>query len=199
MDYKSHSDRSFKFLDELYTVHTLKNNLLEIKPLETCDCLNFLLPLISLHPCLSGFLFLFTFQSPTPLSFFLMWMSSYLSSPNSPSFSFFLCQRGYFCVPVLPPLNLNHLPSPLPICPVTFGQGWPPGVQLLPLSMSANQTQPCFERACLSVRNCCWRPLVGHTHCCPNDLWPLVQWLHPVWPHPNPCAALWQNITPVSA
>lgn len=108
--------------------------------------------------------------------------------PNLLSHSF--CQWGYFCVPVLPPLSLNHLPSPLPICPVTYGQGWPPGVQLLPHFMSANQIQPCWERACLSVRNCCWRPLVGHTHCCPHDLWPLVQCLHPVWPHQPLCRPL---------
>lgn len=142
--------------------------------LKTCEFLIFFFfeHLMILHPCFHQF----PFQFGHPIHF-----SCDVFTP------LFLCQWGYFCVPVLLPLSLYHLSSPLPICPLTYGQGWPPGVQLLPLSMSANQTQACWERACHSVRNCCWRPLVGHTHCCPSDLWFLVQWLHPVWTHKPLC------------
>ncbi len=149
-----------------------KTSLLGIKP--------FYLSLISLHPCLLC-------SSVTPYFFLILCLHT---SPPQTSLSFFLCQWGYICVPVHPPLNLNHLPSPLPIWPVIYGLGWPQGVQLLPHSMSANQTQPCWERACLSVRNCCWWPLVGYTHYCPHDLWPLVQWLHLVWPLEPLCCSL---------
>lgn len=50
------------------TVHTLKSNLLEKINRGKLDFLTFSL-CISLHPCLSEFFFLFTFQSHSPLLF----------------------------------------------------------------------------------------------------------------------------------
>lgn len=162
-------------LDELYTVYTVKNNLLEIKPWVTCDfdlfLINFFLPLISLHPFLSEFLFLFTFQSPTPLIFFLMWCLHTILPKLSFSLILSLSAR-IFLSPSTPALESESSSLPTVHLPHHFRPGmasW----SSAPPPLHVSQSDTAMLRKSVSFSEELLLAASGRTHS-PLPLWPLT-------------------------